>query len=41
MNAFEALTDDDQVNRLAEIFDVSVHAMSLRLANEYSYQRSF
>ncbi|MFT9408562.1 ImmA/IrrE family metallo-endopeptidase [Acetobacter fabarum] len=41
MNAFEALTDDDQVNRLAEIFDVSVHAMSLRLANEYSCQRSF
>ena len=39
--AFEALGDDEDVARLASLFEVSNHAMSLRLANEYSHQRPF
>jgi Zn-dependent peptidase ImmA (M78 family) len=41
MKAFEALGDDDRVNMLAEQFNVSAHAMSLRLVNEYAHQRPF
>lgn len=41
LKAFEALDDDDQVSRLAQIFDVSAHAMSLRLGNEYYSHRPF
>lgn len=35
LNAVEAIDDDDMVRDLARRFDVSGHAMSLRLANAY------
>ncbi len=34
-DAIHALDDDSAVADLAKLFDVSPHAMSLRLANEY------
>lgn len=39
--AFEALGDDALVVDLAQRFNVSAHAMSLRLANEYASHRPF
>ena len=39
--AIEALDDDAAVYELAEKFNVSQHAMSLRLANEYGRFRPF
>ncbi|HEX3422296.1 MAG TPA: ImmA/IrrE family metallo-endopeptidase [Sphingomicrobium sp.] len=35
LNAIEALDDDKEVEKLAKLFDVSRHAMSLRLVNLY------
>ena len=40
-DAAEALGDDEAVRRLADVFQVSGHAMSLRLVNEYSHQRPY
>ncbi|MGI3904023.1 MAG: ImmA/IrrE family metallo-endopeptidase [Janthinobacterium lividum] len=41
LNAFDSLDDDDEVKSLAKIFDVSQHAMSLRLANVYARHRPY
>ena len=35
LDAVEALDDDRRVGELAKLFDVSRHAMSLRLVNLY------
>lgn len=41
LEAWEALDSDRRVARLAATFDVSAHAMSLRLSNEYASHRPF
>jgi Zn-dependent peptidase ImmA (M78 family) len=41
LNASAALSNDEMVADLARTFDVSSHAMSLRLSNEYSRFRPF
>jgi Zn-dependent peptidase ImmA (M78 family) len=41
LDAVEALDDDAQVQELARLFDVSRHAMSLRLANLYEQYAPF
>lgn len=41
LNAVEAVEDDDKVRDLAKFFDVSRHAMSLRLVNLYEQYAPF
>lgn len=41
VRAWNALGDDEEVSKLAMLFEVSQHAMSLRLSNEYAQQRPF
>ena len=41
VNAHEAIDDDDGVRRLSKLFEVSQHAMSLRLVNIYARHAPF
>lgn len=41
VEAEDAVANDDRVKQLAKLFDVSQHAMSLRLANVYGQYKPF